>query len=98
MKIRLQSCPECLRKTPHFYHPASRLVQWALLCLMVWPGLIYRWYTGRRADRTARCAIDHTSVQAGEQANGLRELMQAIEIANGRTDVPRKDVGLIHPG
>jgi hypothetical protein len=98
MKIRLQPCPECLRKTPHFYQPASLLVLLALLCLMVWPGLIYRWYTGRRADRTARCAFDHTSAQGGEQANGLRELMRAIEIANGRTVVPRKDAGLIHTG
>ena len=98
MKIRLQSCPACLRKTPHLYQPGSRVIQLALLGLMVWPGLIYRWYAGRRANRTARCALDHTTARAAEPADRLRDLIRAIEIANGRTDVPHKDVGFIHPG
>ena len=86
VKVRLQYCPVCQRKSPHTLQPVSQVVFTVLFCLMVWPGLLYLCYAARRADRNARCVVDHDSLQAAREYDSARELVKAIRTANRRID------------
>ncbi|TDN70066.1 hypothetical protein [Paraburkholderia sp. BL10I2N1] len=86
MKVSVQYCPVCQRRSPHTLEPVSQAVFTVLFCLMVWPGLLYLWYAARRADRTARCMVDHDSLQAAREYDSVRELVKAIRTVNRRID------------
>jgi hypothetical protein len=86
VKVLLQYCPVCQKKTPHILRPVSQFVFTILLCLMVWPGLLYLRYAARRADRTTRCVVDHDSLQAAREYDCARDQVRSIGTANRRID------------
>ncbi|SIO39953.1 hypothetical protein SAMN05444172_1612 [Burkholderia sp. GAS332] len=95
MKTRMQFCPVCQKQTSHTYDPLS--VPVALFLCLCWllPGLLYIWWAVRRADRTARCSVDHAALQRERDDERVRLMVQAMQGGSGKIEPPRRGTGFM---
>jgi hypothetical protein len=95
MKTRLQFCPVCQRQTPHSYKPVSWFwfIVWLVLFFPV--AIIYLIVAIPRANRTAVCTVDHEALRATREDDRIREMVRAMQLANGTAQPPRRGTGFM---
>jgi hypothetical protein len=92
---RMQFCSVCQKQTPHTYQPVSWFwfIVWLLLFFPV--AIIYLIVAIPRANRTAVCTVDHEAVRAAREDDRIREMVRAMQLANGTAEPPRRGTGFM---